>query len=255
MGQKELIEKHTAILLAAGFGSRIMDLTTLPKCLLTLKGQTLLERNLEIWKELGIKKVHLVLGHMREEVMAVAKKYEKDFEMIYSFNDDINNLGNTFSLYLGIKKVSGPCLIFDADLVYDLEILKDFILSAGPDQILVGPSDINDIECAKTLVDLEGFARKTVDKRAVSSEELKMYRFAGEAIGILKFSKDLTDRLYQEAKDFLDIKENQFLNWEHLLNQFLPKYPVGIHMTHSDQWIEIDTSADFKEAQSLFEGL
>ncbi len=254
MDQKTPIEDYTAVLLAAGFGSRIMDLTDLPKCLLALNGKTLLERNFEIWKELGIKKVHLVLGYMREEVIAVAEKYKTSFELIYSFNEDIKTLGNTFSLYLGIKKVTGPSIIFDADLVYDLEILKDFLSSKTPDQILVGPTEIDDIECAKTLVDHRGLARKTVDKRAISQEELKEYRFAGEAIGILKFSTALNQKLTLEAEDFLNKQENQFLNWEHLLNQFLPKYEVGIHMTNSEHWIEIDTSEDYREAQTLFEG-
>lgn len=253
MGQKSIAQDYTAVLLAAGYGSRILDLTDSPKCLLPLCGETLLQRSFRIWKEIGIKKVHLVLGYQKEKIMAVADKFNSDFEIKYSINEDVKKYGNTYSLYLGIKNSEAPVLIFDADLVYEQNILQDFINDSYSDQILVGPkTSIDDIECAKTLVDDEQFARKTVDKRAISEEELKQYHFVGEAIGILKFSKETTKSLSAMASQFLAKPENQFLNWEHLLNQFLPLARVGIHTTPSEDWIEIDTKSDFEEAQKLF---
>lgn len=252
MDQKTLNNDYTAVLLAAGFGSRISNFTDLPKCFLTIQGKTLLERNFEIWKELNIKKVKLVLGYKSDLISELAQKYQNDFEISYSFNQDFRNKGNTYSLYLGIKDLKGPAIIFDADLVYDTQILKDFINNQQNSDILVGPVSIDDIECSKTLVNAQGFAQKTVDKRAISKEELELYQFAGEAIGILKFSQEETEKLSDAALHFLTQEKNQNLNWEHLLNQFLPSRQIGIHSLQTGRWLEIDTSEDYQEAQRIF---
>ncbi len=253
MGQIIDNSEYTAVLLAAGYGSRISDMTNRPKCLLELNGKTLLEKNFEIWKSLGIKKVNMVLGYEKEQIVDVANKYADDFEFNFYLNEDYKKQGNTFSLYLGIKEIDSACLIFDADLVYEQKILKDFLAISSESQILVGESSLDDIECAKTLVDASGNARMTVDKRAVSEEELTKYSFAGEAIGILKFSKDHTRALSTHAEKFLSKAENLNLNWEHLLNEFLLENEVGTDLFKEGRWFEIDTPEDYEEAKTLFE--
>ncbi|MCB9060183.1 MAG: phosphocholine cytidylyltransferase family protein [Halobacteriovoraceae bacterium] len=253
MDTNQLNQDYTAIVLAAGYGSRIKEMVDIPKCLIELNGKTLLERNFEIWKNLNIKKVTLVLGHKKEMIEDLVEKYTEHFEFNLCVNEDYYNKGNTYSLMLGLKDVTGPSLIFDADLVYDQNILEEFISDDHNDQILVGPSDLSDIECAKTLTDEKGYVRKTVDKRAVSQEELEKFSFVGEAIGILKFSTDQTLKLYQEAKNFLSIDKNLILNWEHLLNDYLTHNLVGYHMLKSGRWIEIDTPEDYENAKRIFQ--
>lgn len=246
---------YTAILLAAGYGSRIAGLTDRPKCLLEIEGKTLLSHHLETWIRLGIPRAHLVLGYAHEMVKVEAEKYQKQIEISYSYNNDYKTKGNTFSLWCGLREVSGAILIFDADLLYEDSILENFLKDPNPSQILVGSGLIDDIECAKVLIDARGLVRKTVDKRAINEEELKSYRFLGEAMGILKFSGKDTQALLTEASDFLENPNNILLNWEHLLNVFLPKREVSAHFNPSEKWIEIDTPEDFNEALKIFKGL
>lgn len=252
MLHSKLNTDYTVVLLAAGSGSRISNMTDLPKCFLTINGNTLLQRNFEIWEELKIKKVKLVLGYKSNFIRQFSEKYEDRFEISYVYNEDFKNKGNTYSLYLGIKEIDGPALIFDADLLYDPQILKDFIGNKNESDILVGPGSLDDIECTKTLINVQGFAQKTIDKRAITKEELEKYQFAGEAIGILKFSKSDIIKLKDAAELFLQEKKNLHLNWEHLLNQFLPSQQICIHSIKYGRWIEIDTSADYEIAQDIF---
>ena len=116
--------------------------------------------------------------------------------------------GNTFSFYYGLEKTHGDFLLFDADLIYDTKILKSFLEDKTPNQILVGESSIDDIECAKTMIDKNGFVRMTIDKRAVSESERAQFKFAGEAIGILKFSKDYRDDMMKACQSFLADEKN-----------------------------------------------
>ena len=246
--------QNTVIFLAAGYGKRIRTLTDGPKCLLEIQGMNLLERHFKIWRELGIKRVHLVLGYKQESIRAVADHYADDFDLSVSVNEDYERQGNTFSLCLGIRNLLGPCLIFDADLIYEAHILEQFLKDEQPNQILVGEGSLTDIECTKVLVGNGGWVRILADKRAIGEEELQRYRFVGEAVGILKFSQEYTRILSEMAETFLAKEENISLNWEHLLNQFIQEQDVGTHCFKQGKWIEIDTPEDFEEARRMFEG-
>ncbi len=245
-------KEYTAVLLAAGYGSRIASLTDKPKCLLSLGKKTLLERHLDTWKDLGIQNVHIVLGYKASSIEPIANKYTQHFQITYLVNEDFRNCGNTFSLYLGIKGVQGPCLIFDADLAYDPIILDDFLKNGPNSEMAVAPVSMDNMEATKALVDEKKHIRVLADKRPIQESELLKYRFMGEAIGILKFSSNGTSNLKKHAKSFLSIPKNLNLNWEYLMNEYLLSNDVGAHMTQEGNCIEIDTPEDFKMAKSLF---
>ena len=172
----------TVVLLAAGYGKRIRTLTDAPKCLLEIGGISLLARHFQTWKELGIKKVHLVLGYKSSLIREVAEQYADDFDLSFSFNEDYERQGNTYSLYLGIRNLSGSCLIFDADLIYESHLLEDFLNDERKNQIMVGWGNLSDIESTKVMVDDGENVRILVDKRAVREDELQRYHFVGEAV-------------------------------------------------------------------------
>lgn len=242
----------TALILAAGYGSRIADVTTDPKSLLKVNNKTLMDWHFESLAEVGIKDVVVVTGYKREVLEKYLDKFKTSFNLSYAVNDDYKVKGNTYSLFYGLEKVAGDFLLFDADLIYETAILKSFVNDQSPNQILVGESSIDDIECAKTMIDHQGFVRMTIDKRAVSEEERKKYTFAGEAIGILKFSKKYRNDMFNECEKFLADSANISKNWEHVMNAFLLNHEMTIHQSISDKWVEIDNRADYEKAQILF---
>lgn len=252
-----MVNKTQVILLAAGYGNRIANVTNDPKCLLSVHGQTLLERNFKIWHALGLTNVHIVLGYKADLIITACSVLLQQYplNLSYSINEDFRNKGNTYSLLLGLQHCSPDfsTLIFDADLIYDQNILNSFVQDSNANQILVGDASIDDIECAKVLTDSNGYVRKTVDKRAISKEELEQYSFQGEAIGILKFDKINTQLLLQVCHDFFMLEENILKNWEHALNVFLLESNVSVHfLKHGLPWVEIDNQEDYHAALDLF---
>ncbi|MEC8928629.1 MAG: phosphocholine cytidylyltransferase family protein [Verrucomicrobiota bacterium] len=243
---------HTAILLAAGQGSRVRAHTDEPKILLPLGGRTLLAHHLEAFTVTGLRHVVLVVGYQQELIRAEIARLAPSLEITWVDNADYVAKGNTHSLLLGLRAAPGAVAILDADLVYDALILDRCLRAPAPDAILVGPGSLDDIECAKAIVDDRDCVRKTVDKRALTNEELSQYRFAGEAIGVLKFSAPTRDALLDTTEQFLGDPINLPLNWEHLLNAFLPRHDVACHFESSEDWIEIDTPEDYQSAQSKF---
>ncbi len=243
----------TALILAAGYGSRIADVTTDPKCLLKVNGKSLIDWHLQALKNVGIKNIVVVTGYKRDVLEDYLTTYKKDFDIQIAINDDYRVKGNTYSFYYGLEKTQGDFLLFDADLIYEESILRDFVEDKSANQILVGESSIDDIECSKAMVDGLGFVRMTIDKRAVSEEENARLSFAGEAIGILKFSKNYRNDMYQACKDFLANEANISKNWEHVMNEFLLTHDMNVHHTLSERWVEIDNTADLEKAKRLFE--
>lgn len=242
----------TALILAAGYGSRIADVTTNPKSLLTIKEKSLMDWHFESLAAVGIKDVVVVTGYKREVLEDYLQKFKSNFNLSFAVNDDYKVKGNTYSLFFGLEKVETDFLLFDADLIYETQILRAFVEDKNPNQILVGESSIDDIECAKTMIDKAGFVRMTIDKRAVSTEERAKYTFAGEAIGILKFSKEYRDDMFEQCREFLADEKNISKNWEHVMNEFLYTHDMSIHQSVSNKWVEIDNREDYERAKKLF---
>ena len=216
----------------------------------------MLERHLQVWSALGIRRAILVLGYEHEKIRGVADRYAGPLTIEYALNDDYQRKGNTVSLQLGTEAAQAdPIIIFDADLIYDESILAGFLQDPRENLLLVGNGHLSDVEATKVLVDEANRVYKVVDKREITSDELATHRFAGEALGILKFSGAGLELLRREASLFLSAerKENVAANWEYLLNRMLPQFKMQAHYCKSTRWIEIDTPEDYSRAQALLE--
>jgi choline kinase len=242
-----------ALILAAGSGTRIHSLTEAPKSLLPIENETILERHVRIWKEAGIKQAVVVVGYKSEMIIDALEPYRHDLEIRFIRNDDYERLGNTYSLSVGLQQIDRNLVMFDADLVYDEQILIDFLADENRDQILIGEGALDDEECAKALLDEDGMVRMTIDKRHVTPDELKQFRFGGEAVGILKFSYESALKLKEKAGQFLSDEAHLGLNWEHLMNEFLAEHSMAAHKIQEGRWIEIDTPHDYHLARRMFE--
>lgn len=243
----------TALILAAGYGSRIAEVTTDPKSLLKINGKALMDWHFDALKSVGIRNVVVVTGYKREMLEDYLGKFKSEFDLHFAINDDYKVKGNTYSFLYGLEKTKGDFLLFDADLIYDPKILKAFVDDIAKNQILVGEGSIDDIESAKTMIDSNGFVRMTIDKRAVSSEEREKFKFAGEAMGILKFSSEYRDDMHSACKTFLADEKNISKNWEHVMNEFLLSHDMSVHQSVCDRWVEIDNKEDLDRAKKIFE--
>lgn len=244
----------TALFLAAGYGSRIADMTSDPKCLLPINGKALIDHHFEKISNTGIKNIHMVLGFEAYKIEEHLKNRFPDLNISYSYNNDFRRLGNTYSMKIGLENINTDVVIFDADLIYDQEILSDFIKNAPENAFLVGPASIDDIECAKTMVDENDNVRLLIDKRAVSEEEKKKYSFRGEAIGIMQFSNTSRINILKACELFFKEEANLIKNWEHLFSKYLMDHDVKTYFIDSKNWIEIDNREDYEKAVSLFKG-
>ena len=99
---------QSAIILAAGLGLRMVPINnSVSKGLLEIRGEPLIERIINQLNEVGISKIYIVVGFMKEQYEYLIDKYQ--IELIvnkdYAFNNSI------FSLSLAMKHISNTYII------------------------------------------------------------------------------------------------------------------------------------------------
>ena len=104
-----------AIILAAGFGMRMVPINTeIPKGLLEVNGESLIERIIKQLHEVGIKEIYIVIGFMKEKYEYLIDEY--GVELIV--NTDYATKNNLHSLYL-VKEHLENAYIIPCDIWCD----------------------------------------------------------------------------------------------------------------------------------------
>lgn len=95
-----------AIILAAGFGMRMVPINTeIPKGLLKVNDEPLVERLIKQLREVGVTDVYIIVGFMKESYYYLQEKYDvhiiendeyKDKNNLYSLSLALNHLSNTY---------------------------------------------------------------------------------------------------------------------------------------------------------------
>lgn len=77
-----------AIILAAGMGSRLTPLTlNMPKPLIKINNESIIERQIKFIREIGINEIIVMTGYLKEEFEFLKEKY--GFKIIYNDKYDI----------------------------------------------------------------------------------------------------------------------------------------------------------------------
>ena len=238
----------SAVILVAGVGKRISGYTNKPKCLLKIKGESLLSRNIKFLKNNGIRNIIVVAGFKSHLVVRELNKIKKKPHVDVVLNKKFKTHGNCYSLKLGAEKTSGDMIYFDGDVVYEYKILKKYLNNKNMNSVLVGKGDKNDIECAKVF-SINKKIERVIEKRTFYK---KKYKFIGEAIGINKLGKREIKRFLSISNIVFKNKNNLNLNWDTFYDKFLlKKIQINYFKISSNKWFEIDTYDDFKKAKKI----
>jgi choline kinase len=242
-------KKMKAIILAAGVGSRIRPLTdNCPKSLLKVDGKTILEMMISHIQSCGITEIVFVLGYLKEQIKEYVKERFPDLNAHFIINDQYEDTNTGYSLMLTKDVVGDSAFIkFDADVVFDKEILKRLIESEHDNCLCVDKNIHLDAEEVKVISDSSGRVIKA--SKAVDPKEA-----VGESVGIEKISGKITKELFAELDEMMGEKQNHQeyyeAAYERLIGNSVPFYMLDI--TGLD-WVEIDTLEDFSNAKRIFE--
>lgn len=120
----------TAIIIAAGFEEHMLPLIEdKPKAMLEIKGKTLLERQIQVLNEAGVKDIAVVRGYKKETINLP--------NVHYYDNDVFGKTGELFSLFAAEPEMDGRFLFLYSDILFDPSILEKLLKSNGDISIVV----------------------------------------------------------------------------------------------------------------------
>lgn len=232
-----------AIILAAGIGTRMGDLTKdKPKCLIELNKKTLLENQIEILGKIGIKNkdVSVVIGNQgkcwtkenQEKIRKIVKNIVVNYE-----NAKTNN---SYSLRLGFEKIDkDDVLVIDGDIIFSEDLIKR-IIKTDKSVILTKEKEETG---NKILMNSDG--RVCQLSRNIEKEKLKInLTFAG----VFKLNKEDFDIF----KKFINKDKYRKLEYGFVLNDSLEK--IKIYNTTDNGLFNVNTVKDLENVKKLLDG-
>lgn len=237
-----------AIILAAGVGSRIRPLTdNCPKTLLTIAGMPILERMIDNINACGIKEIIFVVGYLDGQIEKFVKTKFPDLDAHFILNDKFEETNTAYSLMLTEKAVGGASFVkFDADVVFDIEILRKLIASPFDNCLCIDRDIQLDAEEIKVLTGGN-------DRILQASKSVDPAKAIGESIGIEKINFGTATLLFKELYLMMQETANHQAYYEaayeRLIGNETPFHTVDITGLN---WTEIDTHEDFHAANQIF---
>ncbi|MCR4733329.1 MAG: NTP transferase domain-containing protein, partial [Lachnospiraceae bacterium] len=120
MSEKEF-KVDNAIIMAAGYSARCMPLSNImPKGLFKIKGEVLIEREIQQLKEAGVNEIIVVTGFMAEKFAYLKDKY--GVTLIH--NADFDKYNNMASLYAAKDYIKNSYILC-SDNYYSHNVFKD----------------------------------------------------------------------------------------------------------------------------------
>lgn len=247
-----------AIVIAAGLGSRLKGFTeNLPKCMLNFGDKTLLERQLEAYRECGINNISVVRGYRKEKI---------DYEWLrYYENPDYENNNILNSLFYAEEELNGNVVVAYSDILFDAAVVKRLLESQADISIVVdidwrgyyvGRKD-HPIEEAENVVFNADNEVVKIGKILTEKDDVH-----GEFIGMMKFTPrgaDIFKRHFHRAKEMFWDKPYQraaVFQKAYITDiiQDMADLGVPIHCVIIERgWKEIDTVEDYQNALKEFE--
>jgi len=225
-----------AFLLAAGRARRLYPLTKdIPKCLLRVGSRTLLERQVELLKAVGIDDVTVVTGHRAERIHEVMGRTVK-----YIYNPYFAVTADIVSLWCLRKLMRGAFLYLHSDILFSRGILEQLLGGSGGDMCLVVDPKPCDAEDEKVRV--VGNLIVEIGKTIPLGKE------CGEFIGIARVSDGAAPRLREALEFLIDDGQIEVQCTEAIQRLIDQGGRVEMCTVKGVPWMEIDFYRDFEEA-------
>ncbi len=230
-----------AIILAAGVGKRFHSSgSKLPKCLLKVRGRTLLERGISALTAAGVGNIVVVVGYCARAVIDEIGDRCGTATVQYITNNEYTK-GAILSLWAARNEVDGDLLIMDADVLFPVSMIKRLVNSEQPNCFLLDPASSNTGE-EQMLLTRQGRVETIV--RGGSGD----YDLVGESVGFLRVCHDDAQILFAILEEFVNDGQDN-IEHEEAYPKFLAECWVGFERVDDLPWTEIDFPEDLERAE------
>jgi len=224
-----------AIILAAGKGNRLGPVGgNNPKCLLEIDGVSLIERQIQLLRAVGVNDITAVVGFGADLVRDTCGP-----KLTYIENPRHAETNSLYSLWLTRHLLSDGFIVLNADVLFHSQMLVDLISTPHEDALLVSYQPVTQGEEMKVKV-REGVV-------VGISKELDPAEADGENVGIVRFSSSGA-KLLIKLMEVL-VNDGNLKAWApHAFLEFSRVRKLHAISTSGYPWVEIDFPEDYLTA-------
>ena len=214
------------------------------KILLEFGGKSLLERHVLFLARLKVSKLHLVTGHLRENLQAVfpalAQRYGIALEELH--NPDFTE-GSVLSMHASLpalQNATEDVLLMDGDVLYDFRMLQRLVDSLHRTALLID-RDFSTVDDDPVLVPVRNGKPFDFVKKWQGQAD-----FIGESVGFFKIHPSELPFLIRETES--RAQQHRSDSYDDVLRQMVKAGLFGAEDITGLPWTEIDFPHDLDYA-------
>jgi choline kinase len=226
--------KFTAIILAAGMGTRLGSLTKdKPKALTEVAGKPIVHYSISFARKLGAEKIVVVGGYLFDKLKEAVLDIDKDVEVIE--NNEFQTTQRLVSLLKAKKEISGGFVSYDGDYIYHPEIAEKVKTNIDNKMKIFGTS----VESDEVQLDMMVKVDKAVNLINMA-KGLDDYEYYFNSI--FYCPENYVNDFFQSANKILEKRDPSNTHVEEAIIEYaLNKGKVSMVDLGYPKWIEIDT--------------
>lgn len=226
---------RTAVILAAGLGSRLKEKTKQqPKGFLELDGISLIQRSIDNLLKSGIDTIYIGTGYLSEVYENFASGYP---QIICIKSERYEATGSMFTLYNMKGEIKDDFLLLESDLLYEIDALTQLLSDTKEDIILAsGKTNSND----EVYID----ANKDLNLVNMSKQKDDLGFVYGELVGISKVSQ----HRYKLMCEAFNKQDNLKMDYEYIMVKTSKLEPFYVKKVENLIWCEIDDNSHLQRA-------
>ena len=241
-----------AIILAAGMGKRLKELTRdNTKCMVQVNQETLIRRMLTQLEKRGLSRIVIVVGYKGQALMDYVQSLQLQTPIVFIDNPVYDRTNNIYSLSLaGEWLCREDTLLFESDIIFEDSILDELINDPRETLALVDKYEFwMDGTCVRLNEDdsIAAF----VPGRQFRFDEIDDYY---KTVNIYKFSKDFSKTHYVPFLEAYQAALGNNEYYEQVLRviTMLDDPVIRAKRLEGQLWYEIDDVQDLDIARVLF---
>lgn len=226
-----------AVMIAAGFGSRLVPITlNTPKPLIRVNGKRIIESALEALVEAGIEEIYIVRGYLGKQFDELLYKYPT---IKFIENEKYNEANNISSIVMAKEHLQNAYIIESDLMVYNKKLIKKYQYSSN---YLGIPVEETHDWCFYTT------NNNIIKKVAIGGKDCY------QMVGLSYWTEEDGKQLAKDVVEVFNAPGGKERYWDQVPVEYcIDNYKVSIRECKQEDIIEIDTFNELKAIDKAYD--